>query len=275
MTMEFTLWDVEHGLAIWIKTPSGHHHCIDAGHNGENGFCPFHHMKKNHNVSAIDYLIISHPDKDHVEGIPSMVNNIGKPRVLLRNKTLPFEMKYGKLDAEYLWAYKELDERFNGNVDESVLPTNIKFNGGVNITSRMNEYEDNMNCNDTSIVSIYEYGGLAFIMPGDIEPAGWNKLIDKHGVAIGFALAGCKKILVAPHHGRPSAYSKDMIEFISPDLVLISDKFGKHETAQEYYTCAKGLEIEGEKIKSLSTKTKGRIKFILQSDGRYSILYNA
>jgi len=38
---QFTLWDVGHGLAIWIKTPSGHNHWIDAGKEGE--FSPSAH----------------------------------------------------------------------------------------------------------------------------------------------------------------------------------------------------------------------------------------
>lgn len=30
ISMMFTLWDVGHGLCIWIKTPNGHNHMIDA-----------------------------------------------------------------------------------------------------------------------------------------------------------------------------------------------------------------------------------------------------
>jgi len=184
-------------------------------------------------------------------------------------------MKYGELTAEYLEAYKDIDNSYTHDTDKSKSPKNPIYNGGVAIETRMNTYEDGMKCNDTSIVSIYSYGGFSFVMPGDIEPVGWEKLCEKYEDYLCNAVKGNKVVLVAPHHGRPSAYNKDMIEFISPDLILISDKYGKHETAQEYYTCAKGLEIEGEKIKSLSTKTKGRIKFIVQSDGAYSVSYGA
>lgn len=270
-TMTFTLWDVEHGLAIWIKTPCGHHHCIDAGHNAEADFCPFEHMKNHHGVNNVDFLIISHPDKDHIEGLPSLLTHIGAPRVLLRNKSLPDEMKYGNLDAAYLKDYKHLDETFTTTIPYEELPSNKSYNGGVTITTKMNTFEEHMKCNDTSIVAIYEYGGFAFIMPGDIEPSGWKKLHEENEAEISSALEGKTKILVAPHHGRPSAYNSDMINFIQPHLVLVSDKYGKHETAQEYYSCASGITIGGEVKKFLSTKTQGRIKFEVQEDGCGSV----
>lgn len=72
----FTLWDVEHGLSIWIQTPSGQNHCIDAGKNNDTDFSPYVHMRILHNVKMLDYLIISHPDKDHIEGLPDLVKNL-------------------------------------------------------------------------------------------------------------------------------------------------------------------------------------------------------
>ena len=80
MDFSFTLWDVEHGLSIWIQTPSGQNHCIDAGHNSETDFSPFERMKNFYKVNNIDYLIISHPDKDHIEGLPNFIKYLDKPK---------------------------------------------------------------------------------------------------------------------------------------------------------------------------------------------------
>ena len=52
----FTLWDVEHGLSIWIQTPSGQNHCIDVGKNNDTDFSPYVHMRILHNVKMLDYL---------------------------------------------------------------------------------------------------------------------------------------------------------------------------------------------------------------------------
>ena len=122
-------------------------------------------------------------------------------------------------------------------------------------------------------------------MPGDIEPDGWSILRQNYIGAIQAIKKDTKSItLVAPHHGRPSAYSQEMIEDLSPDLILISDKFAKHETDRRYYSAGAGFfiysqdEISGaitpEPIYSLSTKTKGRIRINIDQSGIYTINYD-
>lgn len=69
--MMFTLWDVGHGLSIWIKTPNGHNHWIDAGWYPETDFCPAHHVRHHYGETKLDYLIISHPDADHRQNFPA------------------------------------------------------------------------------------------------------------------------------------------------------------------------------------------------------------
>ena len=63
-------------------------------------------MRILHNVKMLDYLIISHPDKDHIEGLPDLVKNLGYPRVLSRNRTLPDQDKYGDCKSEYLEIFR-------------------------------------------------------------------------------------------------------------------------------------------------------------------------
>lgn len=280
----FTLWDVEHGLSIWIQTPSGQNHCIDAGKNNVTDFSPYQHMRMMHDVRTLDYLIISHPDKDHIEGLPDLVNNLGYPRVLCRNTTLPAQEKYGDCQSEYLKIFKDFDTRYIHPVETSNSPLTPDTNGNILIHGIYNYYHDGMSKNNTSIVVFYRYNAHLFIMPGDIEPDGWSSLRQKHLDVIQDIKKGTKtRILVAPHHGRPSAYSQEMIDDLSPNLILISDKFAKHETDQRYYSAASGLYTYSlnedtrtyptDVIRSLSTKTKGRIRINITKEGFYTINY--
>ena len=281
----FTLWDVEHGLSIWIQTPSGQNHCIDAGKNNDTAFSPYAHMRIRHNVQMLDYLIISHPDKDHIEGLPDLVKNLGYPRVLCRNRTLPDQDKYGDCQSAYLETFKYLDTTYTAPVDESHSPLNPFINGNVLIHSFHNVYRNGMSKNNTSMVVFYKFNNHLFIMPGDIEPDGWSILRQNYIGAIQAIKKDTKSItLVAPHHGRPSAYSQEMIEDLSPDLILISDKFAKHETDRRYYSAGAGFfiysqdKISGaitpEPIYSLSTKTKWRIRINIDQSGIYTINYD-
>lgn len=268
MEFSFTLWDVEHGLSIWIQTPSGQNHCIDAGHNSSTNFSPFEYMKTKYNINSIDLLTISHPDKDHIEGLPNFINYLGYPNSLLRNKSLPDEMKYGSCNSEYQKIFKLLDSQYNYTVPKYNSSLYYKNNGNVNISHFMNCYQDGMKCNDTSVIMFYEYKDWVFVCPGDIEPSGWDMIKNAYYDEIETIVYGATVILVAPHHGRPSAYCKDMINLLHPNLVLISDKYGKHETDRNYYTCASGLYYKNNIIQSVSTKTKGKIKITIDNDGK-------
>lgn len=281
----FTLWDVEHGLSIWIQTPSGQNHCIDAGKNNDTDFSPYVHMRISHNVKMLDYLIISHPDKDHIEGLPDLVKNLGYPRVLSRNRTLPDQDKYGDCKSEYLETFKYLDTTYIAPVDESNSPLNPLINGDVLIHSFHNIYRDGMSKNNTSMVVFYKFNNHLFVMPGDIEPDGWSILRQNYIDIIQIIKRGTKSItLVAPHHGRPSAYSQEMIDDLSPDIILISDKFAKHETDTRYYSAGTGFFVYSQdkysgykaqgQLRSLSTKTKGRIRININQSGLYTINYD-
>lgn len=270
---KFTLWDVEHGLSLWIQTPAGQNHCIDVGMNTDTNFCPYKHMHYEYGVNKLDYLIISHPDKDHIEGLPYLIEYLGEPKVFLRNKSFTATMRNDDCTADYLRIFHKLDMNYTARVKDSENPCNHLVNGGVRIESFYNSYSDGMKSNNTSIVSFYKYKGFLFIMPGDIEPDGWELLYRDKGDNINDIVENSNsRVLIAPHHGRPSAYCKDMVDTFSPNIILISDKYAKHETAQQYYSAGSGINIGNNIVRCLSTKTKGRIQIAINEHGKYSFL---
>lgn len=268
-TMMFTLWDVGHGLSIWIKTPNGHNHWIDAGWYPDTGFCPSQHVREQYGETQLDFLIISHPDLDHLHNLPEIVNYLGVPRVFCHNKSLPNEDKYGSETFDYQRVYKSLDERFNTPITEAISPCNPEYNGGITIKTANLLYQPGMSCNDTSVVAFYAYAGWLFIIPGDIEATGWEKLWSQYSATFQPLINGATyKILVAPHHGRPSAYSQHMIDVIKPNLVLISDEHGQEPTDPRFRTKPIGIQYKNVTEKFFTTKTGGRMQFKITSDGK-------
>ena len=76
------------------------------------------------------------------------------------------------------------------------------------------------------------------------------------------------RFLVAPHHGRESGYSKEMMDFIQPHSVFISDEWGASRTHRNYYSDPLGIRMpNGEIKKYFSTKSKGRILCIVDQVG--------
>lgn len=262
--ISITWWDVEHGLSVWIKTPSLQSHWIDAGHNGDTSFCPAEYVKTKYGESKIDFLIVSHPDSDHISALHRYINALGKPNVLLRNKTLRNDETHGEIEC--IKAYSELNETYTRNVPFEDSPCNPNVNGGINIFTCYNDRDNVSNINDASVVAFYEIWGLVFVFPGDISENGWNLLWEKNSNQIQALLKDNQVILTAPHHGRSSGYSTKIFENLSPNLVIISDKYGKEPTDQRFRNNPTGIKIDDNIVKFYSTKTSGRIKVVITED---------
>ena len=270
----FTLWDVGHGISIWLQMPNGTHQWIDLGSTPD--FSPSEHVWELHGVTQIEHIIISHPDQDHLSDLPSFratFENNYNPRVLTRNNSLPEDDKYGTLQYLYQMDYKTINNRYTGTVEWAQHPQNSNNNGGVEIKtfSLDHGYYDDIKIenNNTSIVVLLRYQGVLFVCPGDIEPIGWEVMWSQYNADISSMTGTDIRVLVAPHHGRKSGYSNMMMEVIKPHLAIISDVYGDSESHRNYYTEPLGVKFsDGDVIKYYSTKRGGRVQITISETQR-------
>ena len=243
-----TIWDVGHGLSTWIQTPNGHNHWVDTGYLP--GFSPSEHVYANYGVRSIDYLTISHADKDHIDDLHNFVRCFGAPRVFCRNKSVPADEKYGALYAEYQKAFQSIDVTHNATVPQGQEPWDSAWNGGVITVQCWLDWSEASNINDSSVVTFYRYKDWLFVLPGDIGPSAWDKLWLRHHLDISAMLRGTTaRVLVAPHHGRSSGYSDSMIEAVNPHLIVVSDEHGKEPTDPRFRTKGLGLEHDTDSLR--------------------------
>lgn len=261
----FTLWDVGHGVSIWIRTPNGSNHWIDLGRTTE--FSPSEHVGGAYRVSEVDYLVISHPDKDHLEDLPQFRATFGDPRVLLRNKTIPAIDMFGQHTFQYQRDFAHLHNRYTSSVPRDRSPTNPERNGGVRYAVHSLDHGTRVNGasiegNNTSIVVMLLYQGVLFVCPGDIEPLGWHELWRRYESRYRPVIDEADwKFLVAPHHGRKSGYCKDMMDAVQPHVTFISDVWGASETHRAFRTDSLGVRFRsGETVKYYNTKRGGRVQ---------------
>ena len=171
----FTLWDVGHGVSIWILTPNGSNHWIDLGRTPE--FSPSEHVRCNYGIPSIDYLVISHPDRDHLEDLPQFRKHFDDPRALQRNESLPAADMFGQGGFLYQQEYADLHSRFNTAVPYSQSPINPACNGGVQYAIHSLDHgtrESDITLfgraaiegNNTSVVVMLLYEGVLFVCPG-------------------------------------------------------------------------------------------------------------
>lgn len=271
--LEIRLWDVGHGLAIWIKTPNGQNHWIDTGKNSDPSFDPAAHVKKTYAVKTIDRLIITHPDTDHYNGIVEFFEAF-KVIAFARNKIYINHNRKNSFNTDNACDKKFLDEhdRYNFAIPYDEDPTNKNVNGGVEVKTFQAPYEEGMTTNNSSLVIFYKYANCIFIVPGDIEEKGWTSLYNNQSQQMDELLKNTThRILVAPHHGRRNGYTQHMIDVIKPTLILISDKASSNETHPKFRDVAAGESVDGTCRKFASTVTSGRIKVTFSEDENINI----
>ncbi|MFA6962931.1 MAG: hypothetical protein WC205_19415 [Opitutaceae bacterium] len=72
------------------------------------------------------------------------------------------------------------------------------------------------NYNNLSYVLALQYGGRMVIFGGDAEDAVWTSIHQKYGTGL-----KCD-VLIAPHHGRDSAYHEDSVAAMAPEYAIVS-----------------------------------------------------
>lgn len=267
MILEIIFWDVQHGNASYIKTPNGKHIVCDLGtgsyESGKKEFSPLLHLKKKYGVQQLDYVIITHPHKDHIDDIL----NFDKlsPRVLKRPKHLPKEeiMKQVREEDKALFEkYFEINKRYSSPVSSQTDPELPANNGGVKIESFTPTTCSTSNINNHSIVTVLSYANSKVILTGDNEPPSWKELLGKTSFVN--AIKGAD-ILLAPHHGRDSGFHKELFDHFSPCLTIISDgRFCDTSATGRYDDVTKGWTVHhrsggNEKRLCLTTRNDGYV----------------
>lgn len=133
---------------------------------------------------------------------------------------------------------------------------------GVSYSMFCNQYETDFDdTNNISLVTFLDCGTLRFIIPGDLELAGWKALLEVGNFQN--ALAGVN-VFIASHHGREDGYCADVFDICSPNVVVFSDspmKHGTQEMASTYASHASGVTFNGERRYVLSTRNDSSISW--------------
>jgi len=274
------IWDVQHGSAAYINTPSGKHIVIDLGIGDVSGndtipgnvFSPLLHLKRHYGVNQLDEVIITHPHKDHIDDI----FNFDKlePKVLRRPTHISEEdVRKGNKpgDSAFIDKYFEINNRYSRTLDVTEDPEYKNNNGGVIIRVFQPTNCASTNLNNQSTVVFLNFAGSTICIPGDNEGASWTELLKNDDFITWLKNTD---ILVASHHGRESGYCEEMMQYcLELKLVIISDgPQGNTCVADKYGNKAKGWlvhSLSGAESKTrycLTTRTDGAMEIECYSD---------
>lgn len=253
-----TVWDVQLGLAIHVKAPNGKYIVIDLGTGTyESGNSSPLRKRMFDNIA---YMIITHPHLDHISDILNF--DINSPKILQRAKSLTNEevmegVRY--CDKAKFEKYCDINDRYNSPVryDDENNTENPDNYGGLEIQTFSTSACDHSNFNNFSIITIFKFSGIKVVVCGDNEKDSFDVLMRRSDFKDAVRNAD---VLVAPHHGRESAYHSDFVSLVNPRITIISDTTKSDASAVDKYTQkSRGWKVRGEERKCLTTRNDGNI----------------
>ena len=193
--------DVGQGSATLLKSRR-HAMLIDTGDSDQGTKIQLYLTKQG--VENLDYLVLTHPDADHIGGAPVIITKFGIGQLFLSNYEKDNKTTQKVRDA---MQYKGLTAS-----DCQVGDTFALGNASFTILGPAKEYADS---NNASIVIMVQNGNNRFLFTGDCEAEAEADLI-----ASGADLSA--DVYLAGHHGSDTASSQAFMDAVSPMYAVIS-----------------------------------------------------
>lgn len=201
-TLRVHFINVGQGDAILLQTPKGYNILVDTGPKKSANMLL--NYLKNIQVSSLDLLVITHPDFDHIGGIPSLLEKVPVKKILDSGKahtTLTF-IQY----KQYVWnnivPVQYAKEKMKLKIDPDLE---------IKVLNSGSEEKEN---NNASIVLHVTYKDMKFLLMGDTEEAEEKRLSRKYNLG--------STILKVAHHGSNSSSTTAFLNDVQPKIAVIS-----------------------------------------------------
>lgn len=250
--------DVGQGDSCLIITSQNKRILIDGGGDsnydvGKNILLPY---LLDRGIATVDYIIVSHFDSDHCDGLNAVVENI-KVKNIIISKQCEISEEYVKLIS--------LANRKNVNIIICKTNDNIKIDKYTNIEI-LYASESAKDLNNGSIVCKLRYKGFSMLFTGDIEEVTENEIVKKYIKSTKLQA----DVLKVAHHGSKTSTTSNFLELVKPKIALIGvgedNTFGHPNVA-----VIKRLQDIGAKI--YRTDEEGEIILKVNGKGKIHIFH--
>jgi competence protein ComEC len=212
--LRITFLSVGQGDSAVAEFPGGDVMVIDAGglrgesfDVGERVIAPFLWSRK---IARVDYLVLSHPERDHYGGFAFLAANFS-PREFWSNGTQAPADAFARLlhvlskNGVRKVALHRGEGREIGNVEIAVESPPQETAG--------------LSSNDQSLVLSLGFGHTRVLFPGDIETRGEEELVSAADGSLASA------VLKVPHHGSNTSSGVRFLNAVSPQYAVVSAGF--------------------------------------------------
>jgi competence protein ComEC len=199
--LEVVFLDVGQADAALISQ-NGHYMLIDGGNKGDSSL--IYSILQSRGIAKLDYIINSHPDEDHVGGLPGAIQVAEVGQV------------FSSVTEHDTEAFNDFKNKLSEKGIQITVPQTgdtLKF---ADSTLEFIQPEKNYgDVNDDSLVVMLTYKGTKFLFTGDIGEATEKDLCDS-----GIDLKA--DVLKVPHHGSKYSSTYQFLTEVNPACVVIS-----------------------------------------------------
>lgn len=204
-TSEMTLHYIDVGQADCTLIESdGHYMLIDAGGNDKGTFVQQYLQKQG--VKTLDYLILTHPDSDHIGGADVVITKFDIETIIMtdiENDTRSYDDVIQAMEYKrYKNTLPVAGETYQLGAAEFTIISPIHY-----------EYDDNIN--DYSVGVIIQHGENRFLFVGDAEENAKDDILE-NGIDVSAS------VYKVAHHGSLSAAYEPFLTKVNPQYAVIS-----------------------------------------------------
>ena len=211
-TLTVHFMDVGHGDATLI-TCGQHAMLVDCGKNIKGRMVSDYVREQG--IERLDYLILTHPDNDHIGGAPVILEDFRIENILVSS--------YAKASSEYellmsVLEKKDLETRIPVPGEEYALGEAV-----FTILGPVEVFEDS---NNSSIVFRLDFGERSFLFAGDQEKKAEKALLNQMTANAETGELIYKNlqadVLKVGHHEKNDACGKKFLAAVDPEYAVIS-----------------------------------------------------
>ena len=200
---DFTVLKAGQADAIIMKTEN-HSVIIDLGEEDDGD--EISEFLEENNITNVDYIFITHYDKDHIGGFAEVMETVTAKNILVPD--------YEGTSDEYTEFLNTVDAK-NLSItrlteDASLILDDVLFE--ISVPKKQFYKEGD---NDYSLVISVTHGENTFLFAGDAEKERLSEVLSEFGKEYDFV-----KI---PHHGKHNGNTKRFINTVKPKYAVITD----------------------------------------------------
>ncbi len=251
--MKFEILNVEHGFAAYAIAEDNSVLLFDCGYSST--CCPSEHLWRQ-GIRVIRQLFVTNYDEDHIADLP-VLRRCFEIETITRNRSVNSDQLRNMKTYPISNAMQVLLEMIDNYTGEVLIG---QFQStGIQVQTFYNAYPLFEDTNNLSLLVFLNIGGVSFLLPGDLERAGWLELLKNSDVC---RLLRGVDVFVASHHGRESGYCREVFDYCVPQFVIMSDgpvQYDTQEMAGVYGQHAIGGLFGNQKRKVLTTRKDGSL----------------